>query len=347
MKIGYKVVKLWLRTGLFFYFTKIEVHGRAHIPKNKPIMLLANHQNALMDPLMIAMNCGMDPYFLARSDLFKKPLVSRFLTYLQMIPIYRFRDGVDTLKNNPAIFKKCGALLRQGETVMLFPEGNHGILRRVRLPMRKGFARMIFSALENEPDLDIRILPVGLNYKNAAKFPDSASMHIGEDFRVQDFYDPNDLKLSESKLKDEVFKRLRSLTTHIDDETTYDNVLSQLENKKMDFLQPKKINALIDTLDTSHKIDTGPRKPALLKKTAKFLFKIINFPVLLLWNKRVKFSAKDIEFRATLRFMMSILMFPLFYLLEFLILGYAIGQNFAFTFLLAHILFNLAYVKLR
>jgi len=178
-------------------------------------------------------------------------------------------------------------------------------------------------------------------------FPDSVSMYIGENFRVQDFYDSNDLQLSETRLKDEVFKRLKLLTTHIDDEATYDNVLSQLENKKVNFLHPKKINEQIDTLNPLQKIETEQSKPALLVKIATLLFKVINFPVLLFWNKKIKFSAKDIEFRTTLRFMMSLLLFPVFYLLEFLILAYAIGQNLAFAFILAHILFNLAYVKLR
>ena len=63
MKLGYNIVKLWLRTGLFFYYGRMKVVGRGNIPKNKPIMLLANHQNALMDPLMIAMNCGVKPFF--------------------------------------------------------------------------------------------------------------------------------------------------------------------------------------------------------------------------------------------------------------------------------------------
>jgi 1-acyl-sn-glycerol-3-phosphate acyltransferase len=347
MKVGYNIVKLWLRTGLFFYYTKIKVVGKENIPKNKPIMLLANHQNALMDPLMIAMNCGVKPFFLARSDLFKNPLVSKFLHYLQMMPIYRFRDGRDTLKNNPAIFKKCGDLLVHGETVMLFPEGNHGILRRVRWPMRKGFVRMIFCALEKEPDLDIRILPVGLNYLEAEGFPDSVSMFIGKDFAVQDYYDPNDLTESEIKLKDEIYKRLKVLTTHIPDEETYDNVLVQLKNQKVDYLKPKAVNKTIQDIDPN--VATTPIKGKTLwfSGLIKIIFTLINFPVLLLWNKRVKSIGMDIEFRTTLRFMLSMILFPIYYLLLYLVFGYTLGQEVAITMILAHILFNLIYVKLR
>ncbi|EAR00210.1 lysophospholipid acyltransferase family protein [Maribacter sp. HTCC2170] len=347
MKIGYNIVKLWLRTGLFFYYTKMEVVGRENIPKGKPIMLLANHQNALMDPLMIAMNCGMNPYFLARSDLFKKPLVSKFLHYLQMMPIYRFRDGVDTLKNNPAIFKKCGDLLVNGETVMLFPEGNHGILRRVRWPMRKGFVKMIFCALEKEPNLDIRILPVGLNYLKAEGFPDSVSMHIGKDFAVQDCFDPDDLVATEAKLKDEIYDRLQKVTTHISDEKTYENVLTQLKNQKVDYLNPNSVNGIISGIDPNIKVTPIKRNTNWISGFMKILFSIINFPILLLWNKRIKSIPLDIEFRTTLRFMMSLILFPVYYLLLYLLLRYTLGQEIALTIISAQVLFNLLYVKLK
>jgi 1-acyl-sn-glycerol-3-phosphate acyltransferase len=325
----------------------MKVVGRENIPKNKPIMLLANHQNALMDPLMIAINCRVKPFFLARSDLFKNPLVSTFLHYLQMMPIYRFRDGRETLKNNPAIFKKCGDLLVQGETVMLFPEGNHGILRRVRWPMRKGFVRMIFCALEKEPDLDIRILPVGLNYLKAEGFPDSVSMYIGKDFAVQDYYDPNDLTESEIKLKDEIYKRLKVLTTHIPDEETYDNVLAQLKNQKVDYLKPKAVNRTILGIDSN--VTSAPinGKTRWFSALIKIIFTLINFPVILLWNKKVKSIGMDIEFRTTLRFMSSMILFPIYYLLLYLVFGFTLGQEVAITAFLAHMLFNLIYVKLR
>ena len=347
MKIGYNIVKSWLRIGLFFYYTKIKVVGRENIPKNKPIMLLANHQNALIDPLMIGMNCGVKPFFLARSDLFKNPLVSKFLHHLQMIPIYRFRDGKDTLKNNPAIFKKCGDLLVQGETVMLFPEGNHGIQRRVRWPMHNGFVRMIFAALEKEPDLDIRILPVGLNYLEAEGFPDSVSMYIGKDFAVQDYYDPNDLTGSSTKLKGEIYNRLKVLTTHIPDEETYDNVLAALNNQKVDYLKPNVVNEIIEGIDPNILATPNKGKSRGFSGLIKIIFTLINFPVILLWNKRVKSIGIDIEFRTTLRFMLSLILFPAYYLLLYLVFRYTLGQEIALTVFLAHILFNFIYVKLR
>ncbi|MBT8290896.1 MAG: acyltransferase, partial [Muriicola sp.] len=39
---------------LFCYFREIQLHGIKNIPRNQAVMFLANHQNALLDPLVIA-----------------------------------------------------------------------------------------------------------------------------------------------------------------------------------------------------------------------------------------------------------------------------------------------------
>ena len=347
MKVGYNILKFYIRTGLFCYYSKIKVVGKGNIPKDKPIILLANHQNALMDALMIVMNVGVAPYFLARSDLFKKPLVSRFLHYLQMIPIYRFRDGRETLKNNPAIFGKCGDLLVQGKTLMLFPEGNHGILRRVRWPMRKGFVHMVFRALEKQPDLDIRIVPVGLNYLEAEGFPDSVAMHIGRDFSVQDYYDQKDLTATEAHLKEEVYNRLKLLTTHIADTETYGDVLVQLDIQNVDYLDPVSVNKIIKEIDSSVEVASNQRKMHWFSIILQTVFTIINFPILLVWNKFIKNMDMDIEFRTTLRFAVGIVLFPICYILLFLLIAVVSDPIWALGILLAHFIFNLLYVKLH
>ena len=345
MKIGYEILKIWVRLGLFFYYGKIEVIGRENIPKDKPIMLLANHQNALMDALLIVMKFDRKPYFLARADLFKRPWASRFLHYLQMIPIYRFRDGMRTLKKNPAIFEKCGELLGKGETVMLFPEGNHGIQKRVRWPMRKGFVKMIFEALDQKPDLDIQIVPLGLNYRQAEGFPDSVSLYIGKSLAVKDYYDPHDLEATANQLKQLVFDKLTQLTTHIPNEETYSNVLTQLQKRGVDFLRPEQVNGIIGSIDEDLVIPEPNKEKSIVGKVVGILFKMLNFPMLLLWNKALKPLVEDIEFWATLRFGLGLLVFPFYYLLLFLLVYGTMGQEVAIAFSLTHILFNLVYVK--
>lgn len=346
MRIGYNILKLYVKIGLFCYFKKIKVVGLGNIPKDKPILFLANHQNALIDALIIVMNVGVAPFFLARSDVFKKPLIAKFLRYLQMIPIYRIRDGRETLKNNPAIFSKCGRLLSERKALMLFPEGNHGIQRRVRWPMRKGFVKMIFSSLENDPNLDIRIVPVGLNYLRAESFPDSVAMYIGEDISVQACFDPKNLPATEALLKNEVYKRLKQLTTHIEDEGTYDNVVVQLNNRNVDYLDPISVNNAIQEIDVTFQETPIQKKTPWYSYVLKFVFTLVNFPILVLWNKKLKSRDMDIEFRSTMRFALGVLLFPIYFGILFLLFAYFLGIGTAFMLLLVHWFINVAYVKL-
>ena len=49
------------------------------MPKNEPILFLGNHQNALLDPLLLAITSGRYTHFLTRAQVFKKTLVSKIL----------------------------------------------------------------------------------------------------------------------------------------------------------------------------------------------------------------------------------------------------------------------------
>ena len=90
---------------MFFYFKRIHVHNVENVPKDKPVLLLANHQNALLDALLIATKCGRFSYFLTRAAVFKKSFIGKILKSLQMLPVYRVRDGWSTISNNNAIFE--------------------------------------------------------------------------------------------------------------------------------------------------------------------------------------------------------------------------------------------------
>ncbi len=177
-KIWLHSVRAYIKLGLFFYFKKIKVVNANNIPKNKPVLFLSNHQNALLDALLIAVKCERFSYFLTRASVFKKPIISKLLKSLCMLPVYRIRDGWSTITNNHSIFNSCTSLLHQNEAVVIFPEGNHSLNRTVR-PLSKGFTRIVFETLEKYPDKDLQLIPVGLNFMNAEYFPDSESMYFG------------------------------------------------------------------------------------------------------------------------------------------------------------------------
>jgi 1-acyl-sn-glycerol-3-phosphate acyltransferase len=171
-------IRIYIRLGLFFYYKEIKLVNVESVPKTGAVMFLGNHQSALMDALFIAAKSGRFTYFLTRASVFQNVIIEKILRSLLMIPVYRVRDGWNKISKNNAIFKDCGELLGQNNALSLFPEGNHNIKRMVR-PLSKGFTRIIHEALDQYPDLELNLVPVGFNYKHAEKFGDSVSLYFG------------------------------------------------------------------------------------------------------------------------------------------------------------------------
>jgi 1-acyl-sn-glycerol-3-phosphate acyltransferase len=174
--LGYLIVFIGIRT----FYKRHKVIGKKNIPKNKPIIFASNHQNAFMDPVMIAVKLNQPTYYLVRADVFKKKLVAKIFDSINMLPIYRERDGVDTKDANVAVFNRCHDILSKNRPIIIFPEGNHGKLKNLR-PLKKGFARIALGAMEKHGvELDVKIVPVGLNYSNLYNMGAELVINFGE-----------------------------------------------------------------------------------------------------------------------------------------------------------------------
>ena len=118
--LWYSLFKFLVKFSLFFYTKKIIVNGKENIPKKGAVLFLVNHPNGLIDPLIVAVNNPRTQYFLVRAASFKNPLIKRFLESLNLMPIFRMRDGVRQLGNNLEVFSKCFDLLKQQKALMIF-----------------------------------------------------------------------------------------------------------------------------------------------------------------------------------------------------------------------------------
>ena len=343
-KIGYNSIRVVLKGLLFLYFGKITVNGKSNIPRNKPVLFLSNHQNAFLDTILIGTDCNRSPYFLARSDVFKNGILKVIFTFFRMIPIYRIRDGLDSLKNNQRTFTTCSILLNSNEAVVIFPEGNHNLKRRVR-SLSKGFTRVLFSALKDNPELDIQLVPVGLNYKNAAGFPDKASVCYGKAIPIQTLYNVYDEQTSMLLIKKVVFESLKTLTTHIQDDENYFETIKKLDALGADYLKPNTINDKLLDLTTTIKMPDMINGIEWLDALKKTLFNLINFPVVILWHKLVKPKIKEPEFISTFRFAFAIGVYPFYYLVLFVASNFIWNLTIATLVIVGIFAFNILYTK--
>jgi 1-acyl-sn-glycerol-3-phosphate acyltransferase len=176
---GPAFLRALVRLVLKVFFREIEVAGAERIPRDRPLVLVANHVNGLIDPLLLWGPLPVTPRFLAKSTLWKNPLVRPFLDLAQAIPVYRRQDeGSDPAKNDET-FSRCHELLAQGGALALFPEGTSHNDPSLK-PLKTGAARIVLEAERKFPGLGARIVPVGLLFDAKQTFRSRVLVQVGE-----------------------------------------------------------------------------------------------------------------------------------------------------------------------
>lgn len=335
-------MRTYLQVALYFYYKEIRINYNKPLLPNQPTLFLGNHQNGLMDPLLIATRKGHFSYFLTRAAVFQKPWVSGFLNSLNMLPVYRVRDGWSNLSKNNDVFKRCTHLLHKGNSIVIFPEGSHDIKRRVR-PLSKGFTRIIAETLTQYPNLNIQLVPVGFNYRDTLAFGGSVMLNFGMPLSTQNYRIPSDHE-SVSILKVDVHKALTILTAHIEDEN-YEVQLQKLERFNVNFLDPEKVNQCLNTNFKQCMVQATP-KSNIMKGIAKIGLCISLFLPYGIWKIRLQPKIKEPEFVDTFRFGMVISLVPIFMFVMVLIIGLNFGWVYAFGYLATVLVLDVMAVKL-
>jgi 1-acyl-sn-glycerol-3-phosphate acyltransferase len=227
--LGYWMLKyLWAKNTFVLYYKKIELRNAKIIPRNKPVIIAPNHQNALMDALAIVFEVPFQTIFMTRADIFAKPLARKILTFLNMLPIYRKRDGIASLAKNEEIFIETTRILKDHHNpVCLFPEGNHGDRRRLR-PLVKGIFRIAFKAQEDHKDKPfVQIIPTGIDYGHYQKFRQTLFLNFGQPIEVSDYwkqYEENPA-VGINALRDRLIEEMRKCMIDIQTEEYYDTYM--------------------------------------------------------------------------------------------------------------------------
>jgi 1-acyl-sn-glycerol-3-phosphate acyltransferase len=340
--IWYRIVRFYVYLGLHSYFKKIKAVNLEKIPDDEAFLFVANHRNGLIDPILIAITKPNIFHFLTRASAFKNPVANFLLQSINMLPIYRIRDGKDSIQHNQEIFEACYQAFNQKESVLIFPEGNHGLPRRVR-PLSKGFIRIAFGYLDTNPEKQLKIIPVGLNYNNMFQQGSSVTIYYGKTILANDYYKPDNEKVAIDNLKNTVYNELQKLTTHIDNIEQHDQIENNLLSKGVTFLDPFISNDLIkNTPHWKEPVIFSKKPKSVVQNILHSLFIINTFIPIIIW-KKIKHSIKDIVLTTTFKFGVSASLIPLFYILQACIISYFTAIKWAILYLLISILLLIYY----
>ena len=311
----YLIVKVYITAALHVYFNKLKVYGKENLKGNGPFLFVANHQNAFMDGVLIVITNSFPVHFLVRADIFKKAWARTLLAFCKLIPVYRLRDGFSSLSKNQEQFDECARLFKKKESVLIFPEGNHGATRSLR-PLSKGFTRIAFEAQRQYPEMNLQVVPVGINYSHHHAFNSRVSIYFGKPIPVSDYY-KEPIPQQANSFKDHVAEEIKKRIAHIDDEIRYEEILTKLNASNPDYFFPDETNERIRKIKRGETIPSTARSTAILYTLLaplRPLVYLINLPVILGWRKFSK-GIKDKVFITSLKFGYGIFVVQSYYLL--------------------------------
>jgi len=151
-----------------------------------PVLVVANHPNSLVDPLVIFHTGGRATRPLAKAPLFEQALVGTVLRGLGGLPVYRRQDDPELMHLNDRTFDAAIEALRTGGAVQIYPEGRSHSEPSLA-PLRTGAARIALQSEERSGwSLGLRVQPVGLTYTRKHAFRGRAIASFGEPFEVAD-----------------------------------------------------------------------------------------------------------------------------------------------------------------
>ena len=162
------------------FYRRLEVAGLEHLPAEGPILLVANHPNGLVDPMVVLAALPRPVVFVAKSTLWKIPVLRSLLDLLGCVPVVRRGEEEPEISSrgeerNRGAFERLAANLRGGDCVLIFPEGRSHSDPRIS-EMRTGAARVLLLSEENLP----AVLPLGLWFTKKEEFRSDVLLRAGK-----------------------------------------------------------------------------------------------------------------------------------------------------------------------
>lgn len=203
--LGYRVMRLIARSLVRIFYSTVEVTGLEHLDATRPTLYAPTHPNSIIDPLLVALVENRVIRFVARDGLFRVPLLGWLLRMGGAIPVARRSDHNGKVDNSKA-FEACHEALRRGDVIVLFPEGKTHNRMRVE-PLKTGLARIALDAAA--ADVDVQIVPIGLNYLVRHAFRSDVHVAFGQPIRAEG---------SVANLTATISTQLQELSVHIEAE---------------------------------------------------------------------------------------------------------------------------------
>ena len=140
--------RVWARLVLLGGFVRLVADGRQRVPRDTPVVFMANHESWLDIPALLA-SIPVQVRFLAKKSLFSWPFFGWAIAAMGFIPVDR-----ENRRTAVRSFEEAALRIRSGRSVLIFPEETRTTTGNL-LPFQRGGFLIALKA-------GIPIVPVGL-----------------------------------------------------------------------------------------------------------------------------------------------------------------------------------------
>jgi glycerol-3-phosphate O-acyltransferase / dihydroxyacetone phosphate acyltransferase len=160
------------------FYRRVEVTGFDHVPGQGPVLFVANHFNGLVDPMLVLRVVPRPVVFVAKSTLWRIPILRSLLDLLGCVPVVRKREVSEEgaskgEERNRASFEKLAEVLERDGTILIFPEGRSHSDPRLS-EIRTGAARILLLSRKSPV-----VVPIGLWFTKKEEFRSDVLVRIG------------------------------------------------------------------------------------------------------------------------------------------------------------------------
>ena len=132
-------------------------------------MVAANHNQGLMDGILLVAALPRRLRPVAKAPLFRHPIIGPLTRLSGAIPVHRRQDERSGAIDNEAMFSAAESALAMGDAILIFPEGVSQP-EPALMPLRTGTARLLLGAARDSGALIEAIEHLGVYVADGAEF---------------------------------------------------------------------------------------------------------------------------------------------------------------------------------
>lgn len=166
----YWIVRFILSIGALIFY-RVRVSGAENIPEKGAFILCSNHIHS-WDPAFLAMNTQRQLRFMAKKELFERPIKGKFFKAMGAFPVHR--DAADM-----ASYRSSMKALAEGMGLVIFCQGTR--MKELNISGAKGGVAL-FAVKGQVP-----IVPAGIS--GSYRFFTPIHVSFGESVTLEEYYD--------------------------------------------------------------------------------------------------------------------------------------------------------------